>query len=164
MYHRICALTLYRVYVTSSIVADNAKERYALIALLTSLEALLGVISACLPVMKPALVKIRGGLSKSDDSSIKTFMTDRVPRLLRLRHTWDWSVGKDTADSRQTPSPKPSEGSWMKEGAGLAPKVERVIGMRVAEIYVRNDVDVESTLSDEHMPLGKTPEGRHDRW
>lgn len=163
--HRICALTLYRVYVTSAIVAENEKEMYAIIALLASLEALLGIVNACLPVMKPAFDKMRSGLSTADDSTIKTFMSDRVPRLLRLRHSWNWSVVSNSNNDRHSPSPEPREGAWMKEGSNdSAPKVERMIGMKVANIHVRKDIDVESTLSDDRVLLEQRQEGKHDLW
>lgn len=55
----ICAITMIRVWVTTLIRGDqNAQKIYSMIALLTCLEALLGVVNACLPVMKPALTKM----------------------------------------------------------------------------------------------------------
>ena len=56
----ICAITLYRIYDTSTITDANAQEAYAVIAMLTTLEALLGVINACLPILKPIFDKMRG--------------------------------------------------------------------------------------------------------
>ena len=49
-------MTAYRVYVTinvHSIDSDDAVNAYATISLLTCLEAILGVFTACLPVLKP---------------------------------------------------------------------------------------------------------------
>ncbi len=64
---RICAITIYRVQATSKIGDPtnlHAQDTYCLIALLTSLEALLGVISACLPLLKPIFHKLRDTLSE----------------------------------------------------------------------------------------------------
>lgn len=64
---RICAITIYRVQATSKIGDPTnlqAQDTYCLIALLTSLEALLGVISACLPLLKPVFHKLRDTLSE----------------------------------------------------------------------------------------------------
>ncbi len=47
-----------RIIITTGINAQNTLQQYATIALLTCLEALLGVINACLPVMKPIFTKL----------------------------------------------------------------------------------------------------------
>lgn len=54
----ICVITLVRIKVTSEINRKNGQVQSAMIALLTCLEALLGVVNACLPVMKPVFNKI----------------------------------------------------------------------------------------------------------
>lgn len=55
--HRsVCNITIYRVQETSQIGDPtnlHARDTYRLIALLTSPEALLGIISACLPLLTP---------------------------------------------------------------------------------------------------------------
>lgn len=55
----ICIITLVRIKVTTDINADNTSAQYALIALLTCLESSLGVVNACLPVMKPVFDKLK---------------------------------------------------------------------------------------------------------
>ena len=55
---RICIITLIRIRITGLIDGDsNAQQIYSMIALLTCLEALLGVVNACLPVMRPIFTK-----------------------------------------------------------------------------------------------------------
>ncbi|CAF9933487.1 MAG: hypothetical protein ALECFALPRED_005609 [Alectoria fallacina] len=54
----ICAITVVRIKMTIDINAWNTQQQYATIALLACLEALLGVINACLPVMKPVFNKL----------------------------------------------------------------------------------------------------------
>ena len=57
--HSICAITIVRIKVTTSINTHHRlQQQYASFALLTCLEALLGVINACLPVLKPIVNKI----------------------------------------------------------------------------------------------------------
>ncbi len=144
--------------------SDSEQKTYATIALLTCLEALLGVINACLPVLKPVFDKMRHALPKGGDSTIKTFLSGSIPILFRLSHPLEKSVMKSTADDIHSPSPEPSEGAWIKDATAQAPKVERLIGMKVAEIYIRKDVDVESTWGCEQIPFGRGWEGSHDRW
>lgn len=57
--HSICIITLVRIKVTTDINAQNTAAQYSLIALLTCLEATLGVVNACLPVMKPVIDKLK---------------------------------------------------------------------------------------------------------
>ena len=47
-----------RIKISTSINAQDRLQQYEKISLLTCLEALLGVISACLPVMKPVFSKL----------------------------------------------------------------------------------------------------------
>lgn len=56
--HSICIITLVRIKVTTDITPNNAAGQYALITLLTCLEASLGVVNACLPVTKPVFDKL----------------------------------------------------------------------------------------------------------
>ena len=58
MDYRICVITVYRIVTTTEINAQNTMQQYAMIALLTCLEALLGIINACLPVMKPVFRRL----------------------------------------------------------------------------------------------------------
>lgn len=72
---RICAITVVRIKFTADINAKNTQQQYANIALLTCLEGLLGVINACLPVMKPVFSKL-GGATK-----ISTSLRTRTPTI-----------------------------------------------------------------------------------
>ncbi|MCJ1279015.1 hypothetical protein MMC21_006836 [Puttea exsequens] len=54
----ICGVTLARIKVTTDISPTNPNATYSLIALLTCLEALLGLINASLPVLKPIFNKL----------------------------------------------------------------------------------------------------------
>lgn len=79
----ICAITVYRVKVTSTIGDPtdlHAQDTYCHIALLSSLEALLGVISACLPLLKPLFCKVRESLP---ERGVKTAESGTVPIFMR---------------------------------------------------------------------------------
>ena len=58
----------------------NAQEIYSLIALFTGLEALLGVINACLPVLKPIFIKF--GDSKAS-AWLSSVMSGSIPIFMR---------------------------------------------------------------------------------
>lgn len=80
-----------RIVITTNINAQNTQQQYAMIALLTCLEALLGVINACLPVMKPVFTKL---CTTNIFSSFRIRTTTRdtsiggdVPRAKRKDHT-----------------------------------------------------------------------------
>lgn len=182
----ICALTIWRIYDTSTISASNAQEAYALIALLTSLEALLGIICACLPVLKPIFNKMRGTAPKGGESSrvreilksgtIPIFM--RVSQMLTLTsrkgkysssdeetltETFRWygekKDGKSGAEAGKDASVTTKEIS-----PPMPQKAERVMGINAQEIHVRRDVEVESVASrDERALAYEGWEGRQER-
>ena len=90
--YSICAITLVRIKATTSINAQNTRQQYAKIALLTCLEALLGVINACLPVLKPIVSKVRAtAMFSSLWTKISTGTSPRhiaTPRSRRADHLW----------------------------------------------------------------------------
>ena len=64
-----------RIKITTDINAQNTQQQYAMIALFTCLEGLLGVINACLPVMKPVFSKLGGA------TRIFTSLRARTPTI-----------------------------------------------------------------------------------
>ncbi|CAF9908254.1 MAG: hypothetical protein ALECFALPRED_004362 [Alectoria fallacina] len=177
----ICALTVYRIYDTTTIAgttaASNDQDTYALIAMLTSLEALLGVVNACLPVLKPIFNKMRGppapktktgsgsGVTKSPKSgTIRIFM--RVSQMLM---TLTSSKSKPFSSDEETLTEMTESSAWhgekKKDGktgaesgkeasvrtreisSPMTRKAERVMGIKASEIHVQREVDVESVAS-----------------
>lgn len=95
-YHNICIITLVRIKVTTDINAYNTAAQYALIALLTCLESSLGVVNACLPVMKPIFDKLK-------PSSLISAMSA-------------WTSSKRSVPSREHEMPsKPKQDAWPLE-------------------------------------------------
>ena len=90
--YSICVITTVRIKATTSINAQNKRRQYAKIALLTCLEALLGVINACLPVLKPIVSKVRaiGMFSSLWTKTSNVISPKRIatPRSHRTDHLW----------------------------------------------------------------------------
>lgn len=77
---RICIITLIRTRISAENVGSNAQSVYSLVALFTCLEALLGVINACLPVMKPVFTKLG---SYKGASWLSSVMSGSIPIFMR---------------------------------------------------------------------------------
>ena len=97
--YRICAVTGYRVYVTSVITDPSRANRADCdLGVLTTLEALLGIITACLPMARPVASKCWKSLSNSTRSKIlaKTAAVGSIIPWLSLppmdhgSRSWDW--------------------------------------------------------------------------
>ena len=56
--YSICAITMYRIKITRDIDEQDPWQQYLKLALLTCLEAQLGIINACLPLIKPIFKKL----------------------------------------------------------------------------------------------------------
>ncbi|KAL6713508.1 hypothetical protein ACLMJK_008973 [Lecanora helva] len=112
----ICVLTLVRVKISSENHVNNAQEVYSQVAFYTNLEALLGVINACLPVMKPVFMKLH---SSKASSLISSFMSASIPVVLRLSHISKASSSKQKSThkshSSQEPRPWPSNDAMSLE-------------------------------------------------
>ena len=175
MISRVCGFTLYRIYVTEMESGDNTNTLAHLIGSLATIEALLGIINACLPLLKPVLSKMRRNTpekDKSDDGKCNekennNTTSGSIPILLRVSHLWSKSLGKYTSSDEEPWSPKVLVQISPKSAAVRSlrdPKVNRIIGMKVPEIYVRKSVNVESDLCDDHAPIKEESAGGHIRW
>lgn len=81
-----------RIKFTTDINAQNTQQQYANIALLTCLEGLLGVINACLPVMKPVFSKLGGATNsltswRTKTTTINSGSGNGVPQANPKSHT-----------------------------------------------------------------------------
>lgn len=83
---------MFRIKVTTGINEEDPLQQYSKIALLTCLEALLGVINACLPVMKPIFSKLGAtGIFSSFWNRTPTATSRKpinTPRSNRRDHLW----------------------------------------------------------------------------
>ena len=186
--YSICAITIWRIHDTTTISTPNAQDVYALIALLTSMEVLLGVTNACLPVLKPIFNKLRGTAPKSNSGGAvsEILKSGTIPIFMRVSQMWTLASrkGKYASSDEETWTEwygeKRGNGASGAEGGGngkeasasakeisspMTRKAERVLGLKPQEIHVRREVDVESVISrDEGGVVGERWEGRQERW
>ena len=145
---RICAVTVYRIQVTATIgnpSSPAAKEGFALIALLTSLETLLGIITACLPLLKPIMQKLRGSLPKRESRTKKPSTSGTILVVMRISRMFSSWSQKQSAGERIA-SPDSWCGTMEKDGmshVSVTPKTDQKTRNTVVEIPVRSDEDVE---------------------
>ena len=85
----ICAVTIYRIYITAIDhpgirSSQETHNMNALIALLTSLETLLGIISACLPLLKPIANKFWNSLPTRQRNANRPSTSGSIPIMMRI--------------------------------------------------------------------------------
>ena len=88
-------MTAYRVKVTTEIKDPNAPDAikfYDLIALLTSLEGLIGVMNACLPLLRPVLQNVKSKLPKISMDYVRTLASTRGFNDFRITHMFDFTT------------------------------------------------------------------------
>ncbi|KAL9124811.1 MAG: hypothetical protein Q9217_005902 [Psora testacea] len=107
----ICVVTLVRIWVTTLIHGTNAQKIYSIIALLTCLEALLGTINTCFPVMRPVFTKL--GTSKFWSSFISSITGRTSKRSFFSSSTWNRS-GKHPSKSGNGTGGRGGEEIWSK--------------------------------------------------
>ena len=171
---RVCVFTLYRIWITVVSSSGDTKTAFPVIGELATIEALSGIINACLPVLAPVFSKIRRSAPKKvkhndgNQTDQKNNTTSgSIPILLRVSHLWSKSLGRYTSSDKEPWPPKTHDDYSpidAEERNLREPKVNRITGMKVPEIYVRKDVDVESDLCNDQAPLGEQTAGDHTRW
>lgn len=133
----------------------QAQAEFAVIALLTSLEALLGIIVACLPFLKPIAAKLARKRSTSSKGVSETAKSGSIPIMMHISHMFNVSSKKHASSKSVSSADSPWTAWYHTQVAGKgeergqqAPKAERVLGSRFVQIQVRRDVDVESAVID----------------
>ena len=156
--------------------------------MLTSLEALLGVINACLPVLKPIFNRMRGAPPKSKSGrSVKEILTSgSIPIFIRVSQMLTHASREEKDDSSDGEILTENRGRYgeekMNEGSDgkgeksasvttrqisppMTDKAKRVMGIKAPEIHVRKDVDVESVMSrNERDMVDEGSQRRQERW
>ena len=100
---RIRAVTIYRIQVTATIdnpSSPSSQKAYAIIALLTSLETLLGIITACLPILKPITKRLWSPLPKRRSDANKPSPSASIPIMMRISHMFTASSKKHSSGER----------------------------------------------------------------
>ncbi|CAF9919204.1 MAG: hypothetical protein ALECFALPRED_001085 [Alectoria fallacina] len=99
----IRAVTIYRIQVTATIdnpSSPSSQKAYAIIALLTSLETLLGIITACLPILKPITKRLWSPLPKRRSDANKPSPSASIPIMMRISHMFTASSKKHSSGER----------------------------------------------------------------
>ena len=104
------------------------------------LEVILGVLNACLPVLKPVFDKTRG--LKFNDVHTPSLKFNTIPILILVGQMWQSRSERRTTEDWRIqnciqPTPEPGNSARMKG----------------CEIHVREDVYVESTPSEDKTSL-----------
>ena len=140
--HSICAITAYRLRITVEVIRGDPNTSTN--NFLVDLEVVLGVLNACLPVLKPTLHKARDWI-KSISGGDKTSSTlfGRIPILIQLSQKWhSRSKGRDGRE--ELDSIFEMEGYGTNQNAiQTTSGPERVVVMKDTEIHVQKEVDVE---------------------
>ena len=103
---RICVLTLIRARISAENHGSNAQKIYGIIALFTDLEALIGVINACLPVMKPIFVKLHSSKASSWFNSVMSGSILIFVRPSQLGSAWKSRPTTKRHSTHKHPTPK----------------------------------------------------------
>lgn len=111
---------------------------------LIGLEIVLGVLNACLPVLKPTLHKARDwikSISRSDKTSSSIF--SKIPIVIHVSQKWNSRSqrrsGREELDSIFEMERYGTNRNAIQTTYGP----RRVLGMKDTEIHVQKDVDVE---------------------
>ena len=171
---RVCAITLYRIYLTQHISKGDRDPAYPVIGALTSVEALLGIINGCLPLLNPVFSKMlccvskrRGEGGNNDEKRKENTTSGSIPILLHISHAWSKSLGQFTAGGEGMSSPRAHDDSSLTDAAESSlrdPRVKRTIETEVPEVYICQDVDVERSLSvDQEASLKEKSAGNYSR-
>lgn len=140
----ICAITAYRlrmvVYQVLGGDMNTSTNNF-----LIGLEVVLGVLNACLPVLKPTLNKVHvwiKSISGSDKTSTSFF--GEIPILIQVSQLWESRSkrrqGREELDSIFEMEEYGSNRNAIQTTCGP----ERVVGEKDTGIYVQKDVHVET--------------------
>ena len=141
--HSICAITAYRlrmcVYELLGGDPNTSTNNF-----LIGLELVLGVLNACLPVLKPTINKARvwvKSISGSGNTSSSLF--GKIPILTQVSRKWD-SRSKRRNGTEELDSVFEMERYGSNRNAIQSTNgPDRLVEMKDTEIHVQKDVDVE---------------------
>lgn len=132
----------------------HAQDTYCRVALLTSLEALLGVISACLPLLRPLVRKLRGPCPHSERAihTIESPASGSIPIILRRSRMQNLSSGKHCFNESASTtdlvwSERGVEGERENRGSPR-PDLDRVMESGITGRSDVQDTDAGSVVSD----------------
>ena len=116
-HRRTCVVTLMRIWVITLLRPHNVQQIYSLIALLACLEANLGVINCCLPIIRPVFTKI--GDCTFWPSFVSSLSGNRVRPVPRLSS--GTRSGTRTCNQRSAGQAGNEMHNWPSSNQNLAP-------------------------------------------
>lgn len=130
---------------------DYVNKTTPTLAFLKCLEAILGVLNACLPVLKPVFSKFRDSMKKLCGREIRSrsLKCGSIPMFMRVKHMWK-SRSRNRAGREELDSIISME-DWRRNQNGVqsTSKAESFVGTKVFEIHVQRDVHVESSACED---------------
>ena len=141
--HSICAITTYRLRVViGEILGDDPNTSTN--NFLVGLEIVLGVLNACLPVLRPTIHKAGDWIKSISGSGMTSpSIFGKSPVLIHVSQKWN-SRFKRRSGREELDSIFEMEGYGTNQNAiQTTDGPRRVVGMKDTEIHVQRDVDVE---------------------
>ena len=141
--HSICAITTYRLRVViGEILGDDPNTSTN--NFLIGLEIVLGVLNACLPVLRPTIHKAGDWIKSISGSGMtSSSIFGKIPVLIHVSQKWN-SRFKRRSGREELDSIFEMEGYGTNQNAiQTTDGPRRVVGMKDTEIHVQRDVDVE---------------------
>ena len=119
------------------------------------LEAILGVITACLLVLKPVFSKIRDSMKKLSGrkGTMLSFKSGNIPILMRVSQIWQSRSVKRTGGEELNSMGSMGDRRQNQTDVQSTSEGERLVGRKFSEIHVLRDVDVESGFGDDCMSV-----------
>ncbi|KAL9135600.1 MAG: hypothetical protein Q9175_003217 [Cornicularia normoerica] len=154
----ICVITAIRISITTLNHGTNAQQIYSLLALFTCLEALLGVINACLPVLKPIFNKLGDSEASAWLSSVMSGTITIFMRPSEMGSRWTTSSGmkKESGMEREMPEMPRWPGSH-GEAATMSPPHRYVDNKAANMMFPSSVANVRSPPSRSPIQLGGPP-------
>lgn len=125
---------------------DYANYRFGLAAFLMCLEVILGVISACLPVLRPVFEKVRDWIKSSSPMSNPHPSSNHssTPIWIQVSQMWQSRARRRTGPEEQDSIMEMEDWTRTHNCIESAPASARGVEIKGTEIHVQRDVHVES--------------------
>lgn len=125
---------------------DDVADSTPKLMFLMCLEAILGVLNACLPVLKPVFSKVCCAIKNFNVKKIRSisWKTHSTSAIIQVSQMWE-SRSKKHSRGGELDSTISVQGLRRSEGSIQSTSMaERVVGTKVFEIHVQNDIHVSS--------------------
>lgn len=113
---------------------------------LMCLEVILGVTTACSPVLEPIFVKLRDSMKVCNvrEGTSISWESRSTQFLMRISHIWASISGHSFGRGNRDSVVLMEDSRRSESGDQSTAKVEKVLGVKVGDVHVRRDIHVES--------------------